>query len=268
MQANYYYIVNNGRSEGPYPKDILKLKSITPDTLVWCQGMTEWKRAAEVPDLADLIVNVSSPDVQEINIDMDSELPMWFAMINGYRVGPCTIDQLINQGLVASTPVWKEGMTDWNTASSQPEIMSRLNRGNYAAPNGYPDFNQPNAANRNPESSYSYNNQYPNQPQNQYDTQYNNSGNFLPPNTTNWLTWAIVATVIGALTNCISLILGIIAITQANKANTLYQQGLTQQAQSCNNSAKTLTIVAFILEGLTIVWSIWAVSTGLFAAFL
>ena len=55
-----YYIAVNGRHEGPYEVEQLKNLNITPDTYVWCEGMTDWKPASEVEEVrVAMIANAS-----------------------------------------------------------------------------------------------------------------------------------------------------------------------------------------------------------------
>lgn len=286
MQQNYYYIVVDGRSEGPFPKDILKLKNLKPDSLVWAQGMPEWKRAAEIAELADLFIPTPGAYTTE-EIHIETEPQVWFAIINGNRLGPFTIDELINMGLTPSTPVWKEGMPDWYEASTQPEIMRRLDaRNSNGASNPYFTASGATKTTYNPYANTSnkygindtygtrdgYNtNQYGSQNQYSDRNPYNGGGNIppqFPQGYTNWLPWAIVATVAGALLNCLGMILGIIAIVQANKANTLMQQGFPEQSSSSNSSAKILCIISFVLSGIGLATMGWLTSIGFFSAFI
>lgn len=50
-----WYVALNGQQQGPYSADQVvqgaKLGQLTPETLVWCQGMDGWKAAAQVPQL-------------------------------------------------------------------------------------------------------------------------------------------------------------------------------------------------------------------------
>lgn len=50
-----YFIVNNGKQEGPFTIYELKDRQITSDTLVWAEGMKEWTPAWEVKELRDLL---------------------------------------------------------------------------------------------------------------------------------------------------------------------------------------------------------------------
>lgn len=73
-------------------------------------------------------------------------------------------------------------------------------------------------------------------------------------NHVNWMAWAIVATVIGTMT-CwlVNLVLGILAIIQANNANNAYAMGQTERGDAANKNAKTLTIISLVLSGLIII---------------
>ena len=46
-----YFIYKNGKQEGPYEaKAVIDMK-LSPDTFVWCEGMTDWKPISQVPEL-------------------------------------------------------------------------------------------------------------------------------------------------------------------------------------------------------------------------
>ena len=49
-----YYIGKNNQRLGPFPVEQLIANGISPDTLVWCQGMPGWQKAIEVPEVAAL----------------------------------------------------------------------------------------------------------------------------------------------------------------------------------------------------------------------
>ena len=46
-----YYLANDGQKEGPFTPEELASRGITPSSLVWCEGMTEWTQAGQVPEL-------------------------------------------------------------------------------------------------------------------------------------------------------------------------------------------------------------------------
>ena len=47
-----FYIGENGSPVGPFSVNELIARGITPDTLVWQEGMIDWKKASNVPELA------------------------------------------------------------------------------------------------------------------------------------------------------------------------------------------------------------------------
>lgn len=57
---NNYFISVNGQQIGPMPENELPSHGITPNTLVWREGMAEWKPAAQVPELSWLFSSSSN----------------------------------------------------------------------------------------------------------------------------------------------------------------------------------------------------------------
>lgn len=53
MNEALYFYVKNGVSEGPFSAEEL-IKLITPDTLIWTEGMTEWTPASEVAPISKM----------------------------------------------------------------------------------------------------------------------------------------------------------------------------------------------------------------------
>lgn len=53
MNEALYFYVKNGVSEGPFSAEEL-IKLITPDTLIWTEGMTEWAPANEVAPISEM----------------------------------------------------------------------------------------------------------------------------------------------------------------------------------------------------------------------
>ena len=50
-----FYILINNVKQGPFTLDALASKNITPNTMVWTVGFTDWKPAKQVPELSDLL---------------------------------------------------------------------------------------------------------------------------------------------------------------------------------------------------------------------
>jgi hypothetical protein len=55
MAEQNWYFASEGKQQGPYGdaqlRDLIGRGTITADTLVWCNGMAGWQRAAEIPGL-------------------------------------------------------------------------------------------------------------------------------------------------------------------------------------------------------------------------
>ena len=165
----------------------------------------------------------------------------YFMIINGQQVGPLDRHQLLANGLTPATHVWREGLPDWVLASTLPELADLLapeepRRGDYRQP---PYGQQPYGQ----QPPYGYGRQ----PYNPYDRTN------VPH--TNWLTWAIIATILGFFCSCIGLVFGIIAIVKANNANKFYAMGDATMGDYYNSGARTWTIVAFVMAGLGLIGS-------------
>lgn len=148
---------------------------------------------------------------------------MYYIIINDQQQGPFAKEELLSRGLTPQTMVWCQGMPDWMPASSVHDLNDLFARPQQT------QYQQP------------YQQQYPQQ---QPAATY-----------TNWLPWAIVGTVLG-ICSCIGLVLGIIGITKANGANNAYKCGDYDLARSVNNSARTLTILSLVFDGIGILINI------------
>lgn len=189
---------------------------------------------------------------------------MYYLIINEQQRGPFAKEDLLAQGLTPSTMVWREGMADWAPATEVTELQELFcqqpaqpqSRQTQCAQPGQPPqqpyqqpqqgyqqpYQQPQQGYQQPYQQQGYQQQYPQPPHQPQYPQYQ-------AQPTNWLPWAIVATVLG-LCSCIGLVLGIIAITRANSANKFYQIGDTVSGNAANSSARTLTIIALAFDGI------------------
>lgn len=169
-------------------------------------------------------------------------------IIDGQQAGPFVREELKNHDIKPESMVWREGLENWVAASALPELADLFAP---TQPPVYPGVPKPEAA-----TDYSGQQSY-----------YGAKPSYMeqePIVHTNWLPWAIVCTVLGCMTSCITLILGIIGIVQANKANDMYNRGNRALGDSANSSAKTVTICGLILGALTMVGLIALVSVGYF----
>lgn len=197
----------------------------------------------------------------------------YYVIVNGTQQGPYQMHQLQSLHITPTTMMWREGLPQWVPAAQIPELQPYIQ---YQQPNQqpgaqseYPDFNQPKHGQQpynNGNQQQGFNNGYQQgfnngqQPYNNgYQQGYNNgqqgfnNGGYQPKN---WLNLAIVSTVCGFLFSCIGLIFGIIAISKANKANKAFAMGDWQTGEQFNSSAKTMTIIAFVLAAIGLVGSV------------
>lgn len=160
----------------------------------------------------------------------------YFMIINGKQCGPFPVSQLIENGLTQDTMVWTNGMADWQTAASIPELNHLL----------WEKSQEDSAF-----GTYAQN----------YDSPYggNQPISSQKPHT-NWMPWAIAGTVFGFLFSCIGVIFGVIGIIQANKANKAYAYGDNQTGDTANSTAKVMSIIALVLGVIGVIGSIliWA----------
>lgn len=237
MEKIYFIVVDNNQ-EGPFSKEELRMRNLHPDTLIWRAGLPQWVKIADLEEVADVIpIDITG---QAVDPEEDNG---WFAMLNGRRLGPATVTELLAAGVNANTPVWHNGMADWANASTQREFNERFNV------NTPPNFGQQSHYGQQPNFSFGQ------QPNFNQRSNFGQQPNFGQPARQNWLPWAIGATVVGFIFSCVGAIFGIIAIVQANKANGMYAAGFDSEADQINNSAKSMTIIAYILAGVGLIFS-------------
>ena len=136
---------------------------------------------------------------------------MFYYAEGSERRGPFTLHQLSSLNLAPDTLVWSNGLENWMPASQAPltSHLFQIPPAGFGAP-------QPNPNNQAP-----YNNPQPFNP-------YNN----MPPKPDSYLVWAILATLFCCLP------LGVVSIVYAAKVDSLYSQGLYQQALQASQNAK------------------------------
>ncbi|MBD5358530.1 MAG: DUF4339 domain-containing protein [Bacteroides sp.] len=297
MERIYYIVVNNTQ-QGPFSKEELRIKNLSPETLIWRTGMPQWVKIADFPEVADIMPRVV---VEEINETVAEEDGGWYAMLGDRRIGPSTPGELIAAGVSHNTPVWHAGMPDWANASTQIEFAERFNSngpygfGQQPKQGQYPNFNQNPQYGRQPNFSqnpqygqqpnFAQNPQYGQQPNFRQNPQYGQQPNYDQQNNygsnqygrnqfsnqpvrTDWMPWAIGATVVAFLFSCIGVIFGIIGIIQANKANGLYAAGFEGEAAQANNTARTMTIIAYALAALGLITSVFFLKSYNFYNFI
>jgi uncharacterized membrane protein YiaA len=68
---HYFYSLNNDQM-GPYSLEELKTKKLKKNTLVWTEGMDEWRDAESFSELKDYIVSLPPP-LPNLNSDKNLE---------------------------------------------------------------------------------------------------------------------------------------------------------------------------------------------------
>ena len=69
----YFIIDNNGQQAGPFSQDQLVQKAISPETLVWKQGMADWTPAWKVEELKTVLEAVEANKTNSTNQQEDQE---------------------------------------------------------------------------------------------------------------------------------------------------------------------------------------------------
>lgn len=162
---------------------------------------------------------------------------MYYIMYNGQQIGPVPADQLRNYGLNPQSMVWTEGMPNWVTAGSVPELAQFL-AGPQQPPFGQ-NFSQPGYGGA--------------------TMPLGNRGMQPMMQINNYFALAVVSTVL-SLFSCIGAIFGIIAIVKANKVNPYIALGQYELAQDSAKNAKTFSIIALVFAGLGLLGTIWLYS--------
>lgn len=58
-----YYIAVNNQPQGPFEISELSQMCITPDTLLWCEGMNNWHPAKEIAEINSALFNPAIPPI-------------------------------------------------------------------------------------------------------------------------------------------------------------------------------------------------------------
>lgn len=62
-----WYIIYKGQRVGPMSKENLMAYKPTPDTKVWCEGMSDWQPIFAIPELMEFINTKSAPAPAPVN---------------------------------------------------------------------------------------------------------------------------------------------------------------------------------------------------------
>lgn len=204
---DYYIIDANGQQTGPFPGKALKLRGVTPDTFVWCDGMgSNWAKAGDIDELKPLFAPKSAPANSSVNTIPNT--PGASPVPGAFNPSP------------AQEPKVQE---PYEPIAQQPQQTPFVEQPREPHAYGQPAYGQQ------PYGQQSYEQQsYGQQPQLQ-----TLPNNFLP--------WAILVTF------CCCLPGGIVAMIYASKVNGKLAIGDYQGALQDANSAKTWCIISAIV---------------------
>lgn len=249
-EESRWFAMLNGQQTGPYSIPTLISMGLTSATPVWKAGLPDWVEAASQPEI---MAYFSESQAGAPNF---ANNPQYDEPQSNYGQNP----QYGQQPNFGQNPQYGQ-QTNYG---QNPQYGQQPNYGQNPQYGQHPNYGQNPQYRQQP--NYGQNPQYGQQPnfsQNQFfngnqsfnqNYGYNNGYNNMRPKVhTNWLPWAIVATIVSLCTSCVGVIFGVIAIVNANKANGLYAGGFDDLGDQANSTAKVMTIVAFVLAGIALV---------------
>ena len=76
MSVQNYYVIENGSQVGPFSLDEMKSKNINANSLIWHEGLEKWSKAANVPELQNLLIKPPPPpETDQENVNVPSPIP-------------------------------------------------------------------------------------------------------------------------------------------------------------------------------------------------
>lgn len=187
----------------------------------------------------------------------------YWIIIDSMQKGPLSIEELSAiPGINLTTPVWHEGLPDWTTAASVPEITAMIARQQATPWPGQPYGQQPYNNPQAPQTPYGQWQQggqpyggipygqprYPGQTFEPVDP------NRMPPMPDNYLVWAIITTI------CCCIPTGIVAIIYASKVSPAYMRGNYNEALDASSKAQMWVIISFVAG---LIWAPFSMLLGL-----
>jgi len=120
VSTNTYIVSLNEQNYGPYDIEQLRVMiqqgTITRDTLILREGMSKWAIAGAIPELSSAVFSGNNPPTLPPVIKYSVAL-----IYDSYDMDQ--LRQMVQQGtLTKDTPIWREGMSQWATAGTIPEL--------------------------------------------------------------------------------------------------------------------------------------------------
>jgi hypothetical protein len=116
-----YYFADGNQQSGPHALEQLASLGVKPDTLVWHDGMADWKPAGSLPELAALLASTppaetAAPIVAPTAAPVASQVPLTAPPLAYQAVGTNTGNQngmaiaALVLGIVALVTIWCDGL--------------------------------------------------------------------------------------------------------------------------------------------------------------
>jgi len=224
-----YYYIKDDKQTGPVSEKELVNAGVNRESMIWREGLSDWVKAAEVPEILALI-EAAEPQTGEA---AQTALPTYYAMIGSEQTGPMTSGELIATGkMTRETLVWTEGMAEWAKAGDVDVFARFLPPGTSAGSTSH----QPRQTGHAPQTTL---------------------GDPIPYSSP-WMGWAIAAAVVnflglfGQVYPFIGMVFGILGIVYSNQAKNRYMIGLADAGRQADSTAKTMTIISLAIAGLSI----------------
>lgn len=164
----------------------------------------------------------------------------YWIIVNDTRLGPMDLGEVMRTpGFGPETPIWREGLPDWTTASNLPDTASLFRQ-----QAGYSPYQQYYGSRPAPFVQ-------PGEPMYAPGMEPGRAPGPMPPN---YLVWAILSTL------CCCLPTGVVAIIYASRVNPLYMRGDHEGARKASENASMWVIISFV-AGLiwtpfSVIWSL------------
>ena len=71
----HYWINHNGQQQGPFTIEELKRLELSDKAYVWFNGLSDWVKIGEVPELAGLLYEPPTASAADVSVDTDPVVP-------------------------------------------------------------------------------------------------------------------------------------------------------------------------------------------------
>ena len=91
-----YFIIENGQQAGPFTIDQLRSKGVTGETNVWREGMAQWGKAKDIPEIASILQLGTTPPPPPCtpNYSQHSQQPPQYGHNTPQPTQPCPDNHL------------------------------------------------------------------------------------------------------------------------------------------------------------------------------